>query len=126
MPIMKPEVQRVLRAAGLKPENKEPKEDVTLEGQLGEFLSVEETLENLASMAKNSASDAIRLRALETALKLYGALKESTPQLPHFTIIINDGSVSEKSQVQVLAKTGNGVNPIFVPRQISLEDKDVN
>lgn len=109
MPLIKPEVQKILREAGLE---KEPRtkpngtvdENLSLAG-----LSNESIAEELTHLALNSSNESLRLRALETALKVRGALKETPPVLPSFTIVIQNSSPD-------LAKTG-GVNPILIPRQ---------
>ena len=68
-------------------------------------LGTEECIEHLADIARNGESrDAIRLRAIETGLKLNGVLKEAErPIAPTFTIVINDpGALA--------------INPILIPR----------
>lgn len=106
MPLIKPEVQRILRKAGLKDqesENRSVDENLNLAG-----LSNEAIAEELTRLALNSQSESLKLRALETALKVRGALKE-TSQAPQFTIIIQnaDNSTSQVPEV----------NPILFPRQ---------
>src|SRR4051812_5473509 len=95
MPLIKPEIQKVLRAAGLS-------EDEALDSQ-GEAssldkklraagLSLEEILEEFAHIAKNSGNESLRARCLETVLKAHGALKDTAPAIPSFTIVINGNS----------------------------------
>lgn len=105
MPLIKPEVQKILRESGL-----EPKERTgTVDEQLNVAgLSNEALADELTHLALNSSNEALRLRALETALKVRGALKEQAPVIPSFTIIIQNSSPD-------LSKTG-GVNPILFPR----------
>lgn len=107
MPIIKPEIQKVLRSAGLLPEEQDSTltidENLNLAG-----LSTEAIAEELSNLALRSGNEALRLRALETALKVKGALKDQPVPIPSFTIVIqNSGSD--------LSKTG-GVNPIVFPR----------
>jgi hypothetical protein len=106
MPLIKPEVQRILRESGLEGSS-------SLKGSVDEHLNSaglnnEALAEELTSLALNSNNEALRLRALETALKVKGALKEQTPALPSFTIVIQNSSPD-------LSKSG-GVNPILFPR----------
>jgi hypothetical protein len=114
MPLIKPEVQKILREAGLtKDSGGDYSEDLTLEGHLTEAgLSSNAIAENLSNIALHSGNDNLRLRALETALKIKGALKEQVTELPNFTIVIQNTSPNS----QDLSKTG-GVNPILFPRQ---------
>ena len=93
-------VEQMLNAAGIVDKN------ITLANKLvSNGLGVDECVEQLADIARNGDSrDAIRLRAIETGLKLNGALKEADkPVIPAFTIIINDPSFVS-------------VNPILIPR----------
>lgn len=113
MPLIKPEVQRVLRESGLdKPERTGTvDEQLTLSG-----LSNEALADELSHLALNSTNEALRLRALETALKVRGALKEQPPVIPSFTIVIQNSSPD-------LTKTG-GVNPILFPRMKPSESEN--
>lgn len=106
MPLIKPEIQNVLRAAGLE---REPSSG-TLSDKLDlAGLSEDQICEELSQIATSSGNEAIRLRALELALKTKGALKETPPQIPSFTIVIQSASSqSPQSDPQV--------NPIFFPR----------
>ena len=106
MPLIKPEVQKILRAAGLEKEESSG----TASEQLSQAgLSTSDIAERLTGLAESSGSDALRLRALEIALKVHGALKEQpTTQVPSFTIIIQSASESSKAP---------DINPIVFPRQ---------
>lgn len=107
MPLIKPEVQKILRAAGLSDKS----DSATLDEQLTEAgLSSEQLAENLAGIALRSGNDGLRLRAIETVLKVKGAMKEQVTALPNFTIIIQNFSPQE------LGRT-SGANPILFPRQ---------
>lgn len=107
MPLMRPEVQNVLRAAGLEKESSNPEE--TISGKLDRAgLSQDEIAEELAHLAKNSGNEVLRLRALETGLKAHGALKETAPQIPTFNLIIQSASPSKEVP---------SVNPVLFPRQ---------
>lgn len=121
MPLMKPEVQKVLRAAGLAPEATKA-DGRTVSEQLDAVgLSMAETLEELAIVAKSSGNDALRLRALETALKAHGALKESAPSAPSFTIVIQEAvgnNSTSPSSSELNLNLPNNINPILLPRQL--------
>jgi hypothetical protein len=108
---MRPEIQQILRTAGLVKES-ESKPNQSLSDRLNAAgLSLDELLEELSLVAKTSGNDGLKLRALETALKAHGALKENSPQVPSFTIIIQDGNSPQSNIPQ-------GVNPILLPRQL--------
>ncbi len=112
MPLIKPEIQNLLRKAGLAPE--QSKIDQTLVEKLDcAGLDLDSVLEELNTLAKSSGNEALRLRALETALKAHGALKDSAPAIPSFTIIIQDPSHLSDQQVN-----STQVNPILLPRQL--------
>jgi len=113
MPLIRPEVQKVLRSAGLVGQDKElgsPDGESTMSDQLTQAgltdLSIADELKNLALHSNN---EGMRLRALETALKVKGALKDQPISLPTFNIIIQSSDID-------LAPT-KGVNPILFPRQ---------
>lgn len=116
MPLIKPEIQNVLRAAGLTKEKPLASESSIIEKLDDAGLSLPEILEQLAFIAKESGNEALRARCLETALKAHGALKDTTPAPPSFTIVIQDSSSSAL----------NGVNPILLPRQLLKELKESN
>ncbi len=109
MPIMRPEIQDVLRKAGLAPEKKVAS-DSPLDQQLEEAgLGLSEVLERYSYIIENTANETLKKSALDTVLKMHGALKETAPAPPSFTIVITGGSD---------AKTVDGVNPILLPRQL--------
>lgn len=76
-------------------------------------LTDDNLADELTHLALHSNNETLRLRAIETALKVKGALKETAPIIPTFTVIINNSSKD-------LTKT-EGVSPILFPRQ-SLKD----
>lgn len=68
-------------------------------------LTAPEVLDNLSSLMRCGESDAVKLKAAETALKLNGLLeKDFVRQDMSVTIIINDSF--------------HVVNPILIPRTI--------
>ncbi len=115
MPLIKPEIQKVLRQAGLEKERPELSADrSTLDSHLEQAgLDTQALAEELTGLALRSNNEALRLRALETVLKVKGALKEQPTAIPSFTIVIQNSG-------EDLNSTG-GVNPILFPRQ-SLKD----
>ena len=114
MPLIKPEIQKVLRAAGLSPDIKD---ETSLDEKLSQAgLSNYTLAEEITNIALHSRNDALRLKALETALKVKGALKDQPPVIPSFTVVIQNSSPD-------LSKTG-GVNPILFPRQSLPKDAD--
>jgi hypothetical protein len=115
---MKPEIQQLLRNAGVIPESRTlgSNENSLTDKLDAAGLSLEETLDELANLAKRSGNEGIRLRALESSLKAHGALKETTPPIPSFTIIIQPSSSSTPQQQSSFIPPG--VNPILLPRQL--------
>lgn len=115
MPVMRPEVQAILRKVGLGGSAADSAEPGSLSEKLSAAgLDLERVLENLAEVANSSGNEALRLSATRDALKMHGALKESANNqstMPSFTIIINDKSGADSVLV-------DGVNPILLPRQL--------
>lgn len=119
MPLIKPEVQNLLREAGLAPGRSSSSSagDNTLNEKMDQVgLTDEMLLEGLYDIAKLSGNEAIRLRALETALKARGSLKESAQSPPSFTIVIQPSSFQQSPQNS--QNVPEGVNPILLPRQL--------
>ncbi len=113
MPLMRPEVQAILRKVGLDKPGAAAGSDSSLTEKLAAAgLDLETVLSNLADVANGSGNEALRLSATRDALKMHGALKEQPTggQMPSFTIVIND-----KSADSVLVQ---GENPILLPRQL--------
>lgn len=90
-------VDSLLKSAGF------AKEDASLSAALAEHnLSTKDCIEELSHLARNGTpADSVRLKAVETGLKMNGALTEKTAAPSNFTIVIN-GAV--------------GINPILLPR----------
>ena len=105
MPILKPQIQEALRAAGLdSPKKAESSVSDSLDSA---GLGLSETLETLEHLLVNG-TEASRLRAAELAVKLRGLLKEQSAPLPSITISIKD---SFGQPVE---------NPILLPRELHL------
>lgn len=117
MPIIKPEIQQVLRTAGLLEPSAQ--EGLTIEESLNQAgLDTSSIAEELSSLALHSNNESLRLRALETALKVKGALKDTPPAIPSFTIVIQNSS-SDLSSTK-------GASPIVFPRQSLLKGEKPN
>lgn len=105
MPLIRPEVKRVLQEAGIEKEST----GGTISDKFAQAgLSDDDIAEQLADLAKHSNNEALKLRALETIAKIRGALKEQPQAVPSFNIIIQSSSPSSEAP---------SVNPIIFPRQ---------
>lgn len=113
MPIIKPEVQKVLREAGLVKKIESSDSIDTILSESG--LSKSEVIEELSSLARSSSNETLRLRALELAMKAHGLLKNDNAavQVPNFTIVFQKDVVGD-----------HDVNPILIPRELRKEEKD--
>lgn len=108
MPIINHDIQKALRLAGIVKE--ENTEDTGIQSRLDRHnLSLTETLDHLANIVSNADTSTVKLRAVDTILKLHGVLKETAAPPPSINIIIND------------SKAITGINPILVPRQESVQ-----
>lgn len=134
MPLIRPEIQNILRAAGLAPEATQSDTRPLSEKLDAAGLSLSETLEELASLARNSNNESLRAKVLTDIARMHGALKDTAPAPPSFTIVIQENSSlqSPESSVyptsQQAAGVPSNVNPILLPRQLlnqlkSVEDK---
>jgi hypothetical protein len=102
MSLLNPEIQKILKQAGLGSEEK----DETLQSKLNRHnLSLDDALEKLADLANNGETDQIKMRAVETTLKINGVLKETGISPPSITINIIDNDRPA------------GPNPILIPRE---------
>lgn len=115
MPLIKPEIQKILRDVERSVASKLQDEDVdkslieaTLEAS---GLGLTETVEALSRITNNATSDAIQLRAVETTLKLHNVLKEGVQGTTTVNIIINDTSGKPSETLQ-------GIDPILLPRSL--------
>lgn len=128
MPLIRPEVQEVLRSAGILDPEKKTKDGRGLTEKLDSAgLSLDETLDQLAYITKNTTNETLRLKCIETSLKAHGALKESAPAIPSFTIVIQEAALPGNSSPQEVKEHLNlpaGVNPILLPRPL-LKDLEV-
>lgn len=120
MPLIRPEIQQVLREAGLAPsrktENREAEPGSVSAKLEAAGLGLDETLERYADLACNTSNEVLRKNALDTILKMHGALKEAAAAPPSFTIVI-------QSSGEASAPLVAGTNPILLPRQLLKELK---
>lgn len=104
MPLIKPDIQRALRSAGI--------DNTTGDESLSELMdkkdmSLSQILDDLSDFIKTSTNEPLRMRAIEMALKMKGALKEqAATALPTININIQDSQANVTSDI----------NPILVPR----------
>lgn len=110
MPIMKPEIQQLLRQAGL---SKAPLEaDSSLNDKLESAgLGLSKLLEELGAVIGGTGNESLKVSALRDALKLHGVMKETQPQMPSFTIVIQEGA-------KVAGSAESQSENIFLPRQL--------
>jgi hypothetical protein len=120
VPLIKPEIQKVLRASGL--DTSEPSE--APQGSISEKLdraglSKDELADELSIIIKSSGNESLRLRAIEQALKAHGVLKESQPvAVPSFTVIIKNSTPS-------LDTNSDSLNQILFPRASCAPTKEL-
>jgi hypothetical protein len=99
--VIRPEIHAILSEIGIS-----KRDESSLTGNLSAAgLSLDNLLDQLSSISSTSQSDAIKLRAIETALKMHGVLKEQAAPPPSISITITDPYGQTSS-----------VNPILIPR----------
>ncbi len=102
MPLLKPEIQEALRSVGL---SRESGNDSVSDILNDNNLSLRDSIELLSDIAHSGGEPGERRRAIETAFKLHGVLKDTPSVIPQVTIIISDPEA-----------VAGGVNPILIPR----------
>ncbi|MGH7239549.1 MAG: hypothetical protein ACREHG_05730 [Candidatus Saccharimonadales bacterium] len=108
MPILKPEIQKVLQSAGLPTQNSDFDQALEFAG-----LSDTEILGQLSHEMSNGDTSASRIRAVELALKAKRRLTDNAgAQIPSVTIVINDAFGDGSANTQ-------RVNPILIPRKVN-------
>lgn len=100
----KEQIDRVLEAAEVLPAaRKNEKKSASAELEAA-GLGLDRIATDLGFLAENAGSEAIKMRALELALKAHGALQPEVAQVvPSLTIVIHDSTKVD-------------VNPILIPR----------
>jgi hypothetical protein len=109
VPILKPDIQKALQAAGIAKNDEENLNNLLRSSNLDK----EQLLDGLSEIVQSAESEAIKLRAIELSFKLHGVLREQAPTPANITIVINDPD--NKSTV----------NPVVLPRQLK-ENESVN
>lgn len=109
MPIIEHSVQKALREAGLMKDPEAEREKSIEELLDDQGLTLKETVSALSDVVMGADTSNTKLRAIETAFKLRGTLKEQAQAPPSINIIISD---PENPSV-------NGLNPILIPRSVS-------
>lgn len=72
-------------------------------------LGADRLIESLGSIAHNSENDSLRLRAIETGLKLN----------PETRAAMREADAKELPIVNIIIRDGNGMNPILIPRKVA-------
>lgn len=122
MPLINPEIQKALRHAaevtgdaaigGRTPTSNIDGEPTEVEQHLQNAgMGLEEAVNELAHLAKNSGNEGLRLRAIEDTLKLHKVMKEDGAALPVINIIIMEAPGADKRVIE-------DVNRIFIPREL--------
>ena len=113
MPLIRPEIQSILRETGISPSAARLGKQ-SISEQLDEAgLSISNLLEQLSALSVSSSSDQLKARVLETALKMHGVLKEQAAAPPAITINITDPYGQNPS-----------VNPILIPRAVKPKESE--
>lgn len=108
--LLKPDIDRVLEAAGLSA----TKENTSIITKLDEAgLSLDDLLNELASLTRGSESESLRLRAIEMGFRMHGALKtdNSNNTIPPIRIVISNENGSSVD----MGFLRPGVTPIEPP-----------
>lgn len=112
MPLLKPEVSRLLEAAKLKKSGGAAEQ--TLKEQLDDAgLGLSDTLNSMKQIRDFSESESTKTRINETILKLHGVMKEEGVTIPAITIVISDPSGAAIND-----------NPILMPRELHKLKRD--
>jgi hypothetical protein len=116
---MKPEIQALMRKAGLVGGEESEEGSSPLSQKLKALgYGVEETLESMVSVAQGSGNETLRYKAITDIAKMHGVLKEQVQtQMPSFTIVLNDPFATAQ-------EAGPTVNPIFLPRQLKNKETE--
>lgn len=101
MPILRPEVERLMNAANLGKNKSKDIKDLLEDAGLG----LAETLQNLKETRDFTESESTRTRINEAVLKMHGVMKEEGQTIPSITILIADPNAPI-------------VNPILLPREL--------
>lgn len=104
MPVLRPEVNKLLEAANLKKKGGAAAKDI--KEQLEDAgLGLSDTLENLRQLRDYTESESTKVRINEAVLKMHGVMKEDAASIPAINIIISDPNAP-------------AFNPILIPREL--------
>ena len=76
-------------------------------------LSLEEVISELSNVVKGSQDESIKLRGIDTALKLHGAMKEEDKSVPSITI-----NIQAPREAASESEETYGIPSIFIPRAL--------
>ncbi len=109
MPIISHGVQEALRMSGIV---KDPDaEDKSVTGILeSNDLDLKQIISHLADVVSGADTSAVKLRAIDTVLKLHGVLKEQAAPPPSFNIVFTS------PEDRPIGNESLKINPILVPR----------
>lgn len=109
--LIKPQVQdpasAVLKEAGLLRSSSGDK-NALKEILNSNSLSLEEVIQQLSFTAHNARDETLQMKAVETALKLHGAMNEEAVKIPQITIVIQPSGNPNEGPIP----------SIFIPREI--------
>jgi hypothetical protein len=103
MPLLRPEVARLLEEAKLTSKGKSSRD--IKEVLEDEGLGLADTLGKLKDLRDFSESESTKLRVNEAILKMHGVMKEEGATIPNVTIVIGDA-------------IAGAANPILLPREL--------
>jgi hypothetical protein len=109
MPILKPQIDRLLQQSGVgakKSDSKDIREILDASG-----LSLQDTLEKLRDLRDFTESEGTKVRISESILKMHGVMKEEGASIPTINIIIADPGAPT-------------INPIILPRELHNSRKE--
>lgn len=109
MPIIEHGVQAALRQAGIIKDESELPTDLTSRLER-KNLDLDSTLLHLHDIVNGADTSAVKLRAVDTILKLHGVLKDQAAPPPSVTFVIQGGEVNNQ-----------GLNPILIPRKAAIQ-----
>jgi len=108
MPILRPEVSRLLDAAKLGAKKDGDFKDILNDAG----LSISETLDSMRNLRDMSESENTKLRVNEAVLKMHGVMKDEGALIPTINIIIADPNAPS-------------INPITLPRELHFKKESV-
>jgi len=108
-PLINDPAAEVLRSAGIIRSKDDSSDKNELKRILdNNSLSLEEVIQELSLVARESREENTKLRALDTALKLHGAMDDEQVKIPQITIIIQPLNDSQRDPIP----------SILIPREV--------